>query len=138
MDLPTFSLQSIVNCKQYRAWSDSTGVQTGLTPNCCQSPLLFGVNTLYLHIIVWIVFVFCQALHVVDILSIWAYTVSITDSVFIGSNHILKSSLSFIIRGMKSHVFNKDQVSNTIIWYRVIVWSPHGRLTCCQMSGYCK
>jgi len=31
--------------QQYRALSDSTGVQAGPTPNWCQSPLLFGINT---------------------------------------------------------------------------------------------
>jgi len=36
-----------LSSQQYRAWSDSTDVQAGMTPNWCQSPLLFGVNTTF-------------------------------------------------------------------------------------------
>jgi len=70
MDSSEFNFQTI-HCKlwghqeqnmnrssqQYRA-SDSTGVQAGLTPNSCQISRSKPQN--YLHIIVWIVFLFCH------------------------------------------------------------------------------
>ena len=48
--------------QQYRSWSDSTGVHAGWTDSklVTKPSTIWSKHNIYLHMIIWIVFVFCH------------------------------------------------------------------------------
>jgi len=76
MDLSQFNFRAI-HCKfygyqnqnmnrssqQYRSWSDCAVVQACLTQNGCQNRSIRSKH-IYLHIFVWVVFLFCHMFYI--------------------------------------------------------------------------